>query len=412
MNHASFAPLSLLVLASLALHAAPAASATLTNLGHNIGAQCRATGVNDLGTAAGTCVPGTNNGAPIPWMMVRNLQTGLAGLSAGISCSVLGIANNGTVVGSCLDQTSVPFGVVWSGPSIVPLKLAPLAGLLGIDAHVRTIPKAFNQSGYVAGQSVAFDGSSTASLWSPGSGTALLVSASSDNCQVAAINDTVGGALPSILLNCPAPNGQSIAKVATPTGALRTYDLRPLAIAPGSAYCVAAGLNSAGQVVGSCIYPSSPFSQTAIWASATATPSLMVLPNFAGDVIGKRNGGVFINSAGHIVFSYQTDDGKDGVGYLDSLSNMPVLLPPIVTGASLTATGFADNDRIIVVGDNATGNRQSAVFDPSSGMIAPIAQLPGGTNSELKTISRLGGYAAGVAQDAGHNDNAVLTMLP
>lgn len=405
---------SLPVLTMLGLGTAESShAATLTNLGHNIGAQCVATGINNQGTAVGACLQASNNGAPIPWMMVRNLQTGLAGLSAGISCSVLGIANNGTIVGSCLDPTSVPFGVTWTGPSIVPVKLAPLSGLLGIDVQVRTTPTAFNQAGFVGGQSIAFDGTSTAALWRPGDGAALLVSNSSDNCEVVAITDTVGDAYPVVLMNCPLPNGRWTAKVATATGVLRTYISTPLTIAPGSAYCKATGINNASQIVGSCFYPSSPFSQTAIWASPTATPALMILPNFAGDSIGKRNAGLYINTAGHIVFSYQTDEGKTAVGYLDSLVNMPTFVPPLDPGTNTVAVGFGDNDRIVVVADNTTGNKQAAVFDPSSPtVLSPIAQLPGGTNTVLKAVSRSGAYTAGVAQDATHNDNAVSATLP
>ena len=413
MKHLPFASLPLLTMLAVG-HAQPASAASLVNLGHLAGAQCRATGVNDQGIVAGVCIPGNSTGAPVAWMTTaaNHNQRSLSGLSAGVACDVFGIANSGSVIGSCLDQMGVPFAVTWAGPSVVPLKLAPLSGILGIDVQVRTTPKAFNQAGFVAGQSVAFDGSTTAAIWQPNTGVALLVSSSSDNCEVAAINDDPSGGLPNVLLNCPNPAGTTTAKVATPTGLLRTYISNPLVVPAGSAYCIAKGINGASQVVGSCIYPSSPFSQTAIWATPTASPSVLTLPGFAGDVIGKRNEGRFINDAGHVVFSYQTDTGGDGVGYLD-LTSMPVFVPSLDPGASISAVGFGNNDRIVVVGDNASGNKQAAVFDPSSPtVLSPIAQLPGGTNTVLKSVSRSGSYTVGTAQDAAHVDNAVLSTLP
>lgn len=407
--------LSLMIVGFIVVHPEPAMAASLMSLGHAAGAQCSASDVNDSGVVVGQCKPGNTNGSLVAWVSVAGAEISLAPLAATKGCDAGGSTNSGAVVGSCTDANGVAFAVRWNSasPTSAPVKLAPLPGLLGLGADVSTVAGAYNQFGYIAGQSVSGNGSSTAVLWSPGGGTAIQVSARGDNCAAVDVVDTVAVDQPAVLLNCPSGTGTVTPKLATPTGLLGSYVTATLAKNGASTYCVAAAINTALQVLGSCVLPAAPFTRAAFWSTPSVAAVVLNLPNFTGDTVGKRNGGMFLNDLGHIIYWYQMADGRRNVGYSDPVHNIVLPIPPLHVGATVMASGLGNNDLVVVAGENGSENTQAAIFNPASpAVVTPVPLFGGGAHSVLSAISRSGSYAVGVADDSNHDANAVMTTLP
>lgn len=409
--------LSLAVAIVAATHSGSVVAAALSSVGHAAGAQCGASDVNDSGVVVGSCKPGNSNGSLVAWVSTAGTEISLPALATGKGCEAGGITNSGSVVGSCTDASGVAFAVRWNSasPATPPVKLAPLPGLLGLGADVSTFAGAFNQSGVVAGQSVDGSGRSTAVVWPAGSGTPVRVSSAGDNCAVVDVADSAVGTNPAILLNCPSGTGTVKPMVATLTGVLGTYATAALTKSASSTYCFATAINSALQILGTCVLPVAPFSRLAFWASPTATPRVLNLPNFTGDTVGKRNGGKFLNSLGHVVYGYQMSDGRRGDGFGDAASNIFIgnAIPPIHAGSTVTATGLGDNDLVVVVGENSSENTQAAIFNPASpAVVTPVPFFGGGAYAVLGAVSKNGTYAVGMAEDSNHDANAVVTTLP
>lgn len=406
--------LSLTVAVLIVALPAPVVAASLTSLGHAAGAQCNASDVNDSGVVVGSCKPGNTNGSLVAWVSTAGSEIALPPLATGKGCAAEGIANNGRVIGSCSDSGGVVFAVAWSStsPGTSPTKLAPLSGLLGLGADVSTSVGAYNQSGFVAGQSMGGNGNSTAVLWLPGSGTAVQVSGRGDNCEVADVANSAGGGNPAVLLNCPSGTGAVTPKVAT-TGPLGIYVTHDLLKRSGSSYCVGTAINSSIQIIGTCVFPTAPFGRAAFWGNPAVTASVLDLPDFSGDTVGKRSAGLFLNDLGHLVYRYQMSDGRQNDGFSDPVNNIVLSIPPLHTDATVVATGLGDNDLVVVAGDNGSENTQAAVFNPNSPLVVtPVPFFGGGAKSLLVTVSKGGTYAVGVAEDSNHDANAVWTTLP
>lgn len=404
-------PAAVLLLTSV--DAPDVSAASLTSLGHNSGAQCAASDVNDSGVAAGACTAPNGNGPNIAWVASAGNEVSLAPLATGRSCSAAGINNNGLVVGDCMDAAGTGFAVTWTAPGTTVAKLSPLTGLLGLIPDVSTVAAAYNQNGDVAGSSISGSGTSTAVIWKSGSATAVAISSPGDNCSPVDISEPVGASNPTVLLNCPNGTGAVKAVVAS-QGLLGLYQMATLTPAPGASYCVAQSINTSSRIMGSCVFATAPTSRVAFWQSPT---SAAVAPPITNGGVAIRTSGAFLNNVGNIVFCYQTADGKVNTAYMAITANGTVTtvaaLPPLHAGTTVSATGFGDNDLVAVTGQNGSEHAQAAVWSPvSPGVLTAVPLSGGGATSELTSVSKSGSYAVGAADDSSHVENAVVTVLP
>ena len=406
-----------LVISPLAalVHAPAVDAASLSSLGHNAGAQCVASDVNDGGIAAGACSAPNGVGPMVAW--VANGAGGefsLAPLATGRSCAAAGINNIGMVVGGCVDASGVGFAVRWSPPGTTVAKLLPRPGLLGLGADVSTVAEAFNQTGYVAGSSISGGGASTAVIWRPGVTAAVTVSVAGDNCAPADIADSVGGGDPQVVLDCPNGAGTNRVAIATPTGLLGAYQMTTLLPAPGASYCVAQAINASLMIMGRCIFPTAPTSRVAFWQQPSVTA---VAPPITYNGVAIKTAGAFLNDLGNIVFHYQTTDGKSNAAYMainaSGVVTSLLALPALTPGTTVHATGFGASDLVTVVAHNVSDHVQAAVWNPvSPAVLSPVPLFGGGPSNALLTVSKSGSYAVGVAEDSTHVANAVVTTLP
>jgi uncharacterized membrane protein len=410
----SFLPAVALFAASI--HAPGAAAASLTNLGHNAGAQCMASDVNDSGIAAGACSAPNGTGPTVAW--VANGSGGefaLAPLATGRSCSASGISNNGLVIGGCVDASGVGFAVTWAAPGTTVVKLLPQSGLLGLGADVSTEAAAFNDHGDIAGSSNSGAANSTAVIWKAGSTTPVTVSSPGDNCVPVDIAEPVGTANPEVVLDCPNGTGVTKAVVATPTGLLGAYLMTTLAPAPGASYCVAQSINVSLRIMGSCIFPTAPTSRVAFWQPPSTTA---VALSITYNGVAVNTSGAFLNDLGNIVFEFQTVDGKSNAAYMAINAGGTVTaidaIPVLATGRTVHATGFGASDLVVVVGHNADDHMQSAVWNPVfPAVLSPVPPFSGGGPSNaLLAVSKSGNQAAGVVEDSAHVADPVVTSLP
>lgn len=407
--------LSAMALLVASIHAPGATAASLTSLGHNAGAQCGASDVNDGGIAAGACSAPNATGPTVAW--VANGSGGefsLAPLATGRSCAADGINNNGLVVGGCVDASGVGFAVTWTAPGTTVVKLLPQPGLLGLGADVGTTPAAFNEHGDIAGSSISGAENSTSVIWKAGSTTPVTVSSPGDNCVPVDIAEPVGTANPEVVLDCPNGAGVTKAVVATATGLLGAYAMTTLAPAPGASYCVAQSINASLRIMGTCVFPTAPTSRVAFWQSSSTTA---VAPPITYNGVAIKTAGAFLNDLGNIVFEYQTTDGKSNAAYMAINASGTVTalaaLPALSPGTTVHATGFGANDLVVVLGHNAADHMQAAVWNPASpAVLSPVPLFGGGPSNALLAASKSGSYAVGVAEDSSHVADAVVTSLP
>jgi hypothetical protein len=398
------------------IHAPIAGAASLTSLGHNAGAQCGASDVNDSGISAGVCSASNVNGPRVAWVAQAGQELPLPALAVGRSCYASGITNGNAVVGQCLDLLGVNFAVVWNpGPSGAGVisQLLPRPGIAGLFPDVSTTATAYNQNGDVVGVSGAGNRTSTAVLWRRGSTTVVGISVGNDNCIPVDVGEPVGTSNPTVLLNCPSGTGTVNAVIAVP-GLLGLYQMTTLAKASGASFCTAGSMNAASRIMGTCVFPTAPTSRVAYWVSPAAVASAPLLT--VGSVPVKSSG-AFLNAAGNIVLQYQTPDGKSNAAYLainsaGAVTNF-VGIPPLHSGTTVRVTGFGDNGLVTVEGKNTNENAQAAVWDPAfPGALSPVPLYGGGASNRLSAVSKSGSYAVGVGRDSSHVENAVVTALP
>lgn len=410
----------------------PSPAAMLNSFGHAAGLQCAALDVNDSGGTVGVCsrppsIAGeSTNGLAVAWFATTGTngnpgaQTRLPPLVSGRSCTAVGITNSGRVIGSCDRANSVSTAVYWNSavPLTAPVELSPLPGLLGLGADLSTMATGYNQAGAVIGQSFS-DTTSTAVLWTAGSGAPVQVSARGDNCLAADIMEQVGSGRPTILLNCPyvgleASLRQTIVpKMATPTGLLGAYVVAPLAKNETATYCVAQSINSGLRIAGTCYLPLTPFEVAATWNSPSAAATVINLRD--ANLIVRKSSSVALNDLGHLAIRYETDDGRSNAGFID-LSANPVTfkqVPPLHAGTGVSVIGLGENDLVLVSGINDDEQGQAAVWNPTSlGVVTPVPLYGGGPRNALSSMSSGGFYAVGAAVDSNHVVNAVQATLP
>ncbi|NII07972.1 hypothetical protein [Luteibacter anthropi] len=418
------------VLAVIISAVAPHARAGVTtNLGHISGAQCVAVDINDTGTAAGVCTPGSVNLPTVPWIAMAGAEVSLTVPVAGKACGVSGISNSGSVIGQCDYGNNQFYAVTWAGSGASPLKLAPLSGLLGLASDVSSRATAYNDQGFVGGQSVgaAPAVNSTAVVWAPNSATATQVSSAGDNCVLSDVQSG-GSGNPTVVVNCPTTPllGTTITnqpKVATWTGVGYTMTVLPNPPLPAGAppanveQCMASSINASGQVLGTCRYDAPPRSRAVRWSGSPLVGQALTLAAGGNPVLTV---GAAMNDAGHVVYAYQDVNGKSGVGYWEPGTGKQLLVPRISPGGpgvqanSIVLAGFGSNDRIVINGETGDGHIAAASIDPTSASPSLIVEplLSGGSNEIATAVSKSGAVAAGSADDGTHESNAVVYSLP
>lgn len=414
MRH-SFKQLIALMLVCACGYGATANAATFISSGHAAGPQCATDAVNDGGQVVGNCnpaTPGTNANA---WFApaLAGPQQVLLPLVAGQPCSVSAIANNGWIVGLCTNAGNVAFAVFWNAasPGGPPIAMNALPGTLLFPllrpSDKQTVATAQNQNGVVAAQSLSANGDATVVVYTAGNPTPQRVSNWGDNCVAVDLTETLTNGWPVVLMNCPGANGTPVVTVARWSGG--GFSLVTPSLPPGATACKAVDMNDAGQFVGSCRFPgASPDTlQTAYWASASSTPSLLTMP------LNAQNEAMAINALGHVV-AY----GRDPSGLLTLLfwptptnSFTVQSIPPLPGSNQAGLAGFGDNDTVAMNCLNSSQYPTACYWTPSGGTIA-IPTFSGGLMSTLSNISPSGSIVAGGATDAVQNSNAVAAQLP
>ena len=410
-----FKQLIALVLVCACGHAATANAATFVSSGHAAGPQCATAGVNDSGQVVGNCNPATPGAnanawfAPIP----AGPQQVLLALITGQPCSVGAIANNGWIVGLCAKAGNVAFAVFWNAasPGSPPIAMNALPGTLLFPllrpADKQTVPTAQNKNGVVAAQSLSANGDATVVVYTAGSATPQRVSGWGDNCMAVDLTETLTNGWPVILMNCPGSNGTPEITVASWSGGGFAQVTPPLP--PGASYCEAVDMNDAGQFVGTCRFPgASPDTlQTAYWASASSTPSLLTMP------LNAQNVAVAINKPGHVVAYGRDPSGRLTLLFWLTPTNPFTVqsIPPLPGSDQVSFAGFGDNDIVAMTCVNSSQYPTACYWRPLGGTVA-IPALSGGLKSTLNGISPSGSIVSGAATDAAKKLNAVAANLP
>jgi hypothetical protein len=377
---------------------------SLISEGHAAGPQCTGTDINNNGIAVGTCSSGFLVGPDVAYVaLVTGTETSLPPLASGQSCAARGITNAGVIIGGCFDASNRSFGVIWnaSNTSSPPVALAPFPASPSFGADVRTSADAYNQDGYIAGESVNASGNATAVLWAPGSASAVRVSNYGDNCMVAAVNRQSGS--PAIVLNCPNANGTSTAEIAQAPGLPGAYALANLPLPPGATHCTVSGINDSGQAIGTCHFPMPDIPQTAYWATSTGNPTL--LSNFMGG--GARMHGESINNPGHAIVTFKDMNGKTQPAYWEPLTGVVQQIQPLPGGAYVSVSSWADNDQAAVNSETG-GQTVVAALWTLAGGTRLLGMEGGGNSSTLSRLSRNGQYGTGSAETATGNVDAVV----
>lgn len=404
-----FLPLAIAVGLLSAGHTTSAHAQTLTSEGNAAGAQCVGNDVNDSGIEVGTCTPGNQTGPSVAWVaLTAGTQTPLPPLVTGQSCTAGGITNDGEITGSCINANDVPIAVTWNAatPANAPVERAPLGGLLGLGADVRSQATGYNQKDNVIGVSVNGSGNGTSVVWVDGSSTPIAVSTQGDNCAAVDVNDTLVNGEPSVALDCPNASGTVTAKIAEDDALLGGYQANALPIPSGADYCTVNAINDEDEMSGTCYFPAPAVPETAYWATPTSTPTL--LTTLSG---GPRNQGMFLNNLGHVVFSYQTATGQTDSGFWNPATGVVTSIPTLTGGAQAIATAFADDDAVVLNCEDGSETSEACVWTPSTTTTAD-GFIGGGDSSECSAISQDGGYIACSGENSSESNVAAVATGP
>ena len=420
MHSLGFAGCLLLSAVSLTVNAA-----AYTNLGHEAGAQCETSGINDSGIAVGNCTPASASANNVPWLAdtnTENSQVALKPLVAEQPCRALNISNAGWIGGICKNANNVNTAVVWNAttPNNTPTPLKPLPGVVLPlrAADVKTIIMASNQRGDMVGWSISSNQELSTVIWLAGDDTPKRVFSSllgllgyNDKCVPVGVSDSLSNGYPSIAMNCPRTNGITIPQVAKAN--VTTYTISSLPIATGANRCYVKGINNTLQSVGYCEYPDTATNpvRTAAWMTPTTAPLTLTLS------IKSKNAGRAINNSGVVLASRQDDTGRvSDLTWipLAGLAGIQLIQPP--TGAvSTQAFGIADNNTVALNSD-VDQYLTGCIWSPATGGNAAtthcLASIGGGKKNWLSTFSQSGSYAGGVNLNSTQDMDAVAVELP
>jgi len=271
---------------------------------------CEVIDINNYKRAVGNCT--ASNGAVIVWS--SDNITGsivLPSLVQGQDCRVLGIGIDGTVSGNCKETNGLEFGTIWKPPYTVATKLEPLRSIFQDQRNpddVSTKAVAYNNSGFVVGQSIDKNGRATATMWtSVDAKTPMTVSTPRDNCQAVAINDQMAPDAPRVALNCRDEAGKGVAKIAYRD--ISGFIAVNVNVPANYSSCEIRAVNNANRYVGSCVSSNNKPMAT-YWDGENSEPKVLDLHNFMSSVVG-----VAVNSSGNIALDYQTLDGTPNPGF-------------------------------------------------------------------------------------------------
>ncbi|MHC8326847.1 hypothetical protein [Pseudomonas sp. LB1P83] len=271
---------------------------------------CEVIDINNYNRAVGNCT--APDGAVIVWR--SDAVVGpifLPSLVQGQDCKVLGIGIDGTVSGNCKEKDGQWFGTIWKHPYNHATKLEPLRRLLQDPVNpddVSTKAVAYNNSGFVVGQSIDKNGRATASMWTPiDAKNPMTVSTPRDNCQAVAINDQMAPDAPRVALNCTDNAGQGIAKIAYKD--ISGFIAIKMNVPPTYSSCQIRAVSNSNRYVGGCVSATNKTMAT-YWDWSNPEPQVLDLQNFTSSVVG-----VAVNSSGNIGLEYRDLNGIPNPGF-------------------------------------------------------------------------------------------------
>ncbi|MDR6915530.1 hypothetical protein J2X66_002398 [Pseudomonas sp. 3296] len=270
---------------------------------------CEVIDINNYQRAVGNCT--ASNGAVIVWRSDDIGSVILPSLEQGQDCKVLGIGIDGTISGNCKEKNGLEFGTIWKPPYTVATKLEPLRSILQDQKNpddVSSQAVAYNNSGFVVGQSLDKNGRATASMWtSIDAKNPMTVSTPRDNCQAVAINDQMAPDVPRVALNCSDDAGQGIARIAYRD--LSGFIAVKVNAPPTYTSCQIRAVSNAGRYVGGCVSANKKTMAT-YWDWSNPEPHVLDLHNFTSSVVG-----VAVNNIGNIALDYRDLGGTPNPGY-------------------------------------------------------------------------------------------------
>jgi hypothetical protein len=169
-----------------------------------------------------------------------------------------------------------------ASPKDEPKRLKPLANDTGAKISA-------SSSFGVGGQSITLLGH-TAVVWRfEKGGEPTQVSTRNDNCQVAAVADSIADGSSLVALNCPHLLGNPKANIATFNGS--KYVMTVLKLPPAATYCEVVGINSKRQAAGTCHYANNLTAAT-YWSGPDAeAKTLESTENYSVEVVQFNNNG-------------------------------------------------------------------------------------------------------------------------
>ena len=390
-----------------------AAQATLLDEGSAGGKNCTPASVNDAGIEVGTCTSSSTNTSVVYIAATSGSEVDLAPLVTGYACMAGAINHvalaSATVVGRCQNANGVWNVVTWqaSSPSTTPLLLAPLTGLLGLGADVRTSASGVNLAGIVVGDSISGNGTHTPVYWAAGSSSAVelagvrillgLLSTDPINCAVSDISDTTPAV---VLANCPS-GASGLGKPISLVWTSLSSNAVTVALPAGAKYCEVGQVNVLGNIVGDCTFATSTH-QTTFWSSVSATPVVMSSVAVGGvSQVSTHNGAVDMNTSGHIAGNFKNTSGETEAYFWDTSTTTGTALAAISGAIRDAAVAIGNNDTVLVNSETATGSLHQSHVLAGGTAVTDDGTLSGGVNSAGTALSPDGHTAAGVSETTG-----------
>jgi len=400
-----------------------AAQATLLDEGSAGGKNCTPASVNDAGIEVGTCTSSSTNTSVAYIAATSGSEVDLAPLVTGYACMAGAINHvalaSAIVVGRCQNANGVWNAVTWQAgsPSTTPRQLAPLTGLLGLGADVRTSANAVNLAGIVVGDSISGNGTHTPVYWPAGSTSAVelagvrillgLLSTDPINCAVSDISD----ATPAVVLaNCPS-GASGLGKPISLVWTSPSSNAITVALPAGARYCGVGQVNVLGNIVGDCTFATSTH-QTTFWSSVSATPTVMSSVAVGGiSQVSTHNGAVDMNTSGHIAGNFKNTSGETEAYFWDTSTTTGTALAAISGAIRDAAVAIGNNDTVLVNSETATGSLHQSHVLAGGTAVTDDGTLAGGVNSAGTALSPDGHTAAGVSETTGEVTDADMEAL-
>lgn len=376
--------ISLVTGLSGAIQALPVQAASLNAIpALTPGANCSSHDVNNSGYVVGACT-----GTPQTAWLYNPLLGSVSAVSPlvpGKPCSADGIAAIGTIIGNCDNASNQQTGVAWN-----LFDLTTPRNLQVLLAGVRTVPAAQSEN-FVVGQSVTLLNLSTPAIWVSSLGTVKRIGPVESGCQPVAVQGTSQTTPITIAMNCPGLLGGETAYFVQAETFSSTYIRHPLPIASGSSSCSASGLDSNGELSGTC-YDAAGNGRATFWPTSTSAPN--VVPLAAGvtsSVVAP------MNSSGQILI-LDTASGQAAPALWDPHANTVTDITALPGCTQNVPVAIADNGRVLMNCGYSTGDVQAFTWSQASGAVS-LGLYPGSPSLTCGAIAPNGSAAACVARD-------------